>query len=96
MIKLIGKFVGLVVFSYEYLDYWGGVFFIEGVSFLILFEVCEGMWVEVIGGNWLEFVNVLIGGDIVVGIINLFGVEVDFCYYKDVEVFYMLVVVLLE
>lgn len=88
-----GKPVGLAIVSHEHPDHWGGASSFEGVAFSTLPEVREGLRAEATGGNWPEPTNLLEGGDVAPGTVEISGVSVEFRHYRDTEAPHMLVTV---
>lgn len=96
LIQSTGKPVGLALLSHEHPDHWGGASFIEGVEFSTLSEVREGMRAEATGGDWPEPTNVLQGGDVKAGMMEMSGVPIELRHYQNVEAPHMLVAVFPE
>ncbi|MEM9269829.1 MAG: MBL fold metallo-hydrolase [Pseudomonadota bacterium] len=94
LIASTGKPVGKAVLSHEHPDHWGGASFVEGVTYDTLPEVREGMRAEATGGQWPEPTNVLGGGDVAPGTMEMSGVTVEFRHYENTEAPHMLVTVL--
>lgn len=91
-----GKPVSQALLSHEHPDHWGGASFIKGVTFDTLPEVREGLMAEATSGDFPEPTNVLKGGVVEPGVLEISGVSVEYRQYSDNEAPHMLVIVLPE
>jgi glyoxylase-like metal-dependent hydrolase (beta-lactamase superfamily II) len=96
LIASTGKPVHTAYVSHEHPDHWGGVSTLEGVDFVTLPEIREGLRAEATGGEFPEPVSLLNGGDLTLGMTEIGGVPVEFRAYDNAEAPKTIVAVLPE
>jgi len=96
LIASTGKPVHTAYVSHEHPDHWGGVGTMEGVSFVTLPEIREGLRAEATGGEFVEPTSLLNGGDLALGMTDIGGVPVEFRAYDNAEAPKTIVAVLPE
>ncbi|MEM1233980.1 MAG: MBL fold metallo-hydrolase [Pseudomonadota bacterium] len=96
LIASTGKTVHTAYVSHEHPDHWGGVSTFEGVEFMTLPEIREGLRAEATGGEQPEPTSLLNGGDLKLGMTEIGGVPVEFRAYDNAEAPKAIVAVLPE
>lgn len=96
LIASTGKTVHTAYVSHEHPDHWGGVSTFEGVEFMTLPEIREGLRAEATGGEQPEPTSLLNGGDLKLGMTEIGGVSVEFRAYDNAEAPKAIVAVLPE
>lgn len=96
LIASTGKPVHTAYVSHEHPDHWGGVSTLDGVDFVTLPEIREGLRAEATGGEFPEPVSLLNGGDLTLGMTEIGGVPVEFRAYDNAEAPKTIVAVLPE
>lgn len=96
LIAATGKTINTAYVSHEHPDHWGGVSSFEGVDFVTLPEIREGLRAEATGGDFPEPVSLLTGGDLALGETTIGGITVDFRTYDNAEAPKTIVAVLPE
>lgn len=82
--------------SHEHPDHWGGVSTFEGVEFVTLPEIREGLRAEATSGEQPEPTSLLTGADLELGMTEIGGVTVEFRAYDNAEAPKTIVAVLPE
>ena len=96
LIVSTGRPVHTAYVSHEHPDHWGGVSTVEGVDYVTLPEIREGLRVEATGGEFPEPTSLLRGGDLALGETEIGGVAVDFRAIDNAEAPKTIVAVLPE
>ena len=96
LIAATGKPVHTAYVSHEHPDHWGGVSTFEGVDFVTLPEIREGLRAEATAGEMPEPTSLLNGGDLALGMTEIGGVAVEFRSYDNAEAPKVIVAVLPE
>ncbi|MEL6690874.1 MAG: MBL fold metallo-hydrolase [Pseudomonadota bacterium] len=96
LIAATGKPVHTAYVSHEHPDHWGGVSTFEGVNFVTLPEIREGLRAEATGGDFPEPTSLLNGADLALGETTIGGVTVEFRAYDNAEAPKAIVAVLPE
>ncbi len=96
LIASTGKPVHTAYVSHEHPDHWGGVSTLEGVDFVTLPEIRDGLRAEATGGDFPEPTSLLQGGDLALGMTEIGGVAVEFRAYDNAEAPKTIVTVLPE
>ena len=96
LVASTGKPVHTAYVSHEHPDHWGGVSSFEGVDFVTLPEIREGLRAEATGGEFAEPVSLLTGADLVLGMTEIGGVPLEFRAYDNAEAPKTIVTVLPE
>ena len=96
LIASTGKSVHTAYVSHEHPDHWGGVSTFEGVDFVTLPEIREGLRAEATSGEQPEPTSLLNGADLALGMTEIGGVPVEFRAYDNAEAPKAIVAVLPE
>ena len=96
LIAATGKPVHTAYVSHEHPDHWGGVSTFEGVEFVTLPEIREGLRAEATSGEQPEPTSLLNGSDLTLGMTEIGGVAVEFRSYDNAEAPKAIVAVLPE
>jgi len=96
LVASTGKAINTAYVSHEHPDHWGGVSAFDGVEFVTLPEIREGLRAEATGGEFPEPTSLLNGGDLTLGETTIGGVTVDFRSYDNAEAPKIIVAVLPE
>ncbi|MEM9435632.1 MAG: MBL fold metallo-hydrolase [Pseudomonadota bacterium] len=96
LIASTGKSVHTAYVSHEHPDHWGGVSTFEGVDFVTLPEIREGLRAEATSGEQPEPTSLLNGADLELGMTEIGGVPVEFRAYDNAEAPKAIVAVLPE
>jgi glyoxylase-like metal-dependent hydrolase (beta-lactamase superfamily II) len=96
LIAATGKPVHTAYVSHEHPDHWGGVSTFEGVDFVTLPEIREGLRAEATAGEMPDPTSLLNGGDLALGMTEIGGVAVEFRSYDNAEAPKVIVAVLPE
>lgn len=96
LIASTGKPVHTAYVSHEHPDHWGGVSTFEGVDFVTLPDIREGLRAEATSGEQPEPTSLLTGGDLDLGMTEIGGVPVEFRAYDNAEAPKAIVAVLPE
>lgn len=85
LVASTGKNIHTAYVSHEHPDHWGGVSTFEGVEFVTLPEIREGLRAEATSGEQPEPTSLLNGGDLALGMTEIGGVPVEFRAYDNAE-----------
>lgn len=96
LVASTGKSVNTAYVSHEHPDHWGGVSTFEGVEFVTLPEIREGLRAEASAGQFPEPTSLLNSGDLILGETTIGGVPVEFRAYDNAEAPKTIVAVLPE
>ncbi len=96
LVASTGKPIHTAYVSHEHPDHWGGVSTFEGVEFVTLPEIREGLRAEATSGEQPEPTSLLNGGDLALGMTDIGGVPVEFRAYDNAEAPKAIVAVLPE
>ncbi|MEL6170302.1 MAG: MBL fold metallo-hydrolase [Pseudomonadota bacterium] len=96
LVASTGKPVHTAYVSHEHPDHWGGVAMFEGVEFVTLPEIRDGLRAEATGGEFPEPTSLLNGADLALGTTEIGGVSVEFRAYDNAEAPKTIVAVLPE
>ncbi|MEM1372767.1 MAG: MBL fold metallo-hydrolase [Pseudomonadota bacterium] len=96
LVASTGKSIHTAYVSHEHPDHWGGVSTFEGVEFVTLPEIREGLRAEATSGEQPEPTSLLNGGDLALGMTEIGGVPVEFRAYDNAEAPKVIVAVLPE
>ncbi|WP_172839407.1 MBL fold metallo-hydrolase [Tateyamaria omphalii] len=96
LVASTGKPIHTAYVSHEHPDHWGGVSTFEGVEFVTLPDIREGLRVEATSGEQPEPTALLNGGDLALGMTDIGGVPIEFRAYENAEAPKAIVAVLPE
>ncbi|MEM1236915.1 MAG: MBL fold metallo-hydrolase [Pseudomonadota bacterium] len=96
LVASTGKNIHTAYVSHEHPDHWGGVSTFEGVEFVTLPEIREGLRAEATSGEQPEPTSLLNGADLELGMTEIGGVPVEFRAYDNAEAPKTIVAVLPE
>lgn len=96
LVASTGKPIHTAYVSHEHPDHWAGVSTFEGVAFVTLPEIREGLRAEATSGEQPEPTSLLNGGDLALGMTEIGGVPVEFRAYDNAEAPKVIVTVLPE